>query len=220
MIFSDRAAAGRLLGEALLTRKEFSELPPGGKGLLVLAIPRGGVVVGAEVARILQAPLDIWLAHKIGAPWNPEFAIGSVSISGERILDRRSIAAYGIPADYIEQETERQKQLLERRMQTYRGSAKPLDVTGKTVALVDDGVATGSTALAALASLRQAGAAKCILAVPVAPLDLMPHLESASDALLVLHADANFGAVGEFYSSFEQVSDDEVIRLLALVTRH
>lgn len=214
MIFPDRAAAGRLLAEALLAREEVSALSGAGNEPLVLAIPRGGVVVGAEVARKLHAPLDIWLAHKIGAPWNPEFAIGSVSVNGELILDRRTIAAYGISTDYIEREAERQKQLLEERMQFYRGHSEPVEVTGKTVVLVDDGIATGSTALAALASLRQAGAAKRILAAPVAPLDVMPVIEEASDAVVILHAAADFAAVGEFYTRFEQVSDNEVIGLL------
>lgn len=219
MIFPDRVAAGQLLANALLEREELSaparaENPP-----LVLAIPRGGVVVGAEVARELQAPLDIWLAHKIGAPWNPEFAIGSVSVGGELLLDRRTIADYSISSDYLQEEAERQKRLLEHRMQFYRGRSKPLEVAGKTVVLVDDGIATGSTALAALASLQQAGAATRILAVPVAPLDVMPVIEAASDAVVVLYAAANFGAVGEFYTRFEQVSDEEVIDLLAAPDR-
>jgi predicted phosphoribosyltransferase len=186
----------------------------GDPAVLVLAIPRGGVVVGAEVARQLQAPLDIWLAHKIGAPWNPELAIGSVSVSGELILDDRTIAAYGIPSHYVKQEAQRQKQLLKERMQFYRGHSEAVEVTGKTVVLVDDGIATGSTALAALASLRQAGAAKRILAAPVAPLDVMPLMEEASDALLVLYPAADFAAVGEFYTRFEQVTDEEAIKLL------
>lgn len=180
-----------------------------------MAIPRGGVEVGAEVAARLGLPLDVWLARKIGAPGNPEFAIGSVSIDGERILDRASIAALGIPQAYIEAETRRQSEELALRTVAFRGHAEPVNVQGKTVILVDDGIATGSTALSALASLRRSGAARRILAVPVAPTDILPTLEAAADVVIVLHADDNFRAVGQFYSIFDQVPDEAVIHLLA-----
>lgn len=213
-MFRDRAEAGRLLVEALKERfppregKEYADL-------LVLAIPRGGVVVGAEVARGLGAPLDVWLARKIGAPHNPEFAIGSVSSHGELVLDHQTIQALGISQAYIEEAVHHERLELERRMTAFRGHAEPVRVEGRTVILVDDGVATGSTAIAALAALKRGGAARRILAVPVAPIDVMPQLEKAADQVVILSAEASFYAVGQFYERFDQVSDSEAIRLLA-----
>jgi len=213
MLFRDRAEAGRALAEALSA----SDALRGGEtgSALVLAIPRGGVEIGAEVSSRLGIPLDVWLARKIGAPGNPEFAIGSVSINGELILDRASIAALGIPQAYIDAEIRRESEELARRTLAFRGHAEPVDVKDKTVILVDDGVATGATALSALASLRRAGAARRILATPVAPIDMLSRLEAAADAVIVLHAASDFRAVGEYYSVFDQVPDEEVVRLLA-----
>ena len=182
---------------------------------MVLGIPRGGIVIGAEVARALNAPLDVWLARKIGAPGNPEFAIGSVSVNGERTLDRAAIAMLGISPAYIDRESERQSEELMRRMLAYRGHAEPVKVEGKRVILVDDGIATGATALSALASLRRAGAAARILAAPVAPADVMPTLQTAADAVIVLNAASDFSAVGQFYEQFDQVPDEQVVEMLA-----
>ncbi len=211
MVFQDRGEAGRLLAGALGGIE-----PPlrGDKRVLVLAIPRGGVEVGVEVARRLGAPLDVWLARKIGAPGNPEFAIGSVSVDGEVTLDRRTLEALGVSPHYLEKETQRQREELARRMIFFRGHAAPVEVKGKRVVLVDDGIATGATALAALGSLRRAGAAERILAVPVAPLEAVPEMEAAADKVVILHAARDFGAVGQFYLQFGQVSDEEAVRLL------
>ena len=212
MFFHDRIEAGRLLSEALRDLKSLNT--PGDK--LVLAIPRGGVEVGAAVASALGAPLDVWLAHKIGAPGNPEFAIGSVSVDGEVTLDRATIATLGIPKGYIDREVGRETEELNRRMIAYRGHAEPVQVQGKKIILVDDGIATGATALSALAALRRAGASLRVLAVPVAPVDIMPILKAAADEVVVLHAASGFSAVGQFYARFDQVPDDEVVRLLLL----
>lgn len=214
MLFRDRVEAGRALAQALRTSEAVQQLCAG-RELLVLAIPRGGAVVGVEVARELKAPLDIWLAHKIGAPGNPEFAIGSVSVNGELTLDRATVAELGIAPEYVEEEAARQGRELARRMTAYRGHAEPVGVRGKAVILVDDGVATGATALSALGSLRRAGAAARILAAPVAPLDVMPTLTAATDAVVILHASEAFMSVGQFYSSFEQVTDEEVVQLMS-----
>jgi len=214
MIFRDRVEAGRKLADALETSDAVQRLRTD-NGLIVLAIPRGGVVVGAEVARRLGAPLDVWMAHKIGAPGNREFAIGSVSLNGELTLDHAIIAKLGIPSRYVEEEAALQSRELARRMIAYRGHAEPVRICGKAAIVVDDGVATGATALAALQSLRRTGAVACILAAPVAPLDTMPALMEAADAVAILHTPEYFGSVGQFYFRFEQVSDEEVIQLLS-----
>ena len=196
------------------------EIANDGKGnLLVLAIPRGGVVVGAEVARILGASLDVWLARKLGAPGNPELAIGSVSSHGELWLDHAMIEALGVSAGFIQEAVRRERAELERRLLEFRGDAEPVRVEGRTVVLVDDGVATGSTALSALAALRRGGAAQRILAVPVAPLDRMEQLKRSAEEVLVLNPRDDFYAVGQFYEHFEAVEDAEVIRLLSEFSR-
>ncbi|MCX6967581.1 MAG: phosphoribosyltransferase family protein [Verrucomicrobia bacterium] len=217
-IYKDRAEAGRLLAQAL-TEHGVAQSGPERGDLLVLAIPRGGVVVGAEVARALQAPLDVWLARKIGAPGNPELAIGSVASHGELVIDRRAIAALGVGADYLQEAVRHEREELRRRMWAFRGHAEPVRVEGRTVVLVDDGVATGATAFSALAALERGGAAQRIFAAPVAPVEVVPELEEAADLVVLLSAEPVFHAVGQFYEHFEQVSDQEVIALLAEFSR-
>ena len=207
MQFRDRHDAGQRLAEALAFLK-------GRKDLLVLGIPRGGVVVAAEVARALGAPLDVFIARKIGAPGNPELAIGAVASSGDVVLDERLIAGLRVPADYIEAETARQRQEIARRMAAYRGDRPPPKLAGKTVVLVDDGVATGATTLAALRALRAAKPAELILAVPVGPPDTIARLSAEADQVICLHTPAWFWAVGAFYVDFSQTTDEEVVRLL------
>jgi len=213
-IFRDRVEAGRELARALVDEGVVS---PGGEeeGLLILAIPRGGIVVGAEVARGLHAPLDVWLSRKIGAPGNPEFGIGSVSSHGETVLDAETIAALGVGEEYLKEAIRRERMELERRMMAFRGSSEPVQVEDRPVILVDDGAATGSTALAALAALRRGGAKRCILALPVAPRELLPTLRKAADTTLILSAEPVFMAVGQFYDDFRAVEDEEVVRTLA-----
>jgi len=208
-IFRDRAEAGRLLGEAL---KRI--ITPEHEGLLVLAIPRGGVVTGAAVARVLRAPLDVWMSRKIGAPGNPELAVGAVSSHGECFLDSRIITTLRVSQDYVEATAQREREELERRMVFFRGSAVPTPVEGRTVVLVDDGVATGSTVFGALEALRRGGAARRILAVPVAPLETIPTLEQAADEVVVVNRATDFYAVGQFYEDFSEVSDGEVVKIL------
>jgi len=211
MIFHDRRDAGRKLGLVIRNLESLRDR----RQVVVLAIPRGGVPVGAEVARALDAPLDVWLAHKIGAPGNPEFAIGSISINGEVFFDRSSIDLLGIPEAYLKEEARIQAAELARRMTLFRGHAEPLNVRGKKVVLVDDGIATGATAFSALASLQRAGAARRILAVPVAPRETVPRLEAAADEAVILDTPHGFASVGQFYVHFEQVPDEEVVQLLA-----
>jgi predicted phosphoribosyltransferase len=207
MTFHDRIDAGRRLATALAHLA--------GRGdLLVLALPRGGVPVAAEVARALRAPLDLYFAHKIGAPGNPEFAIGSVTETGPPHIDEKAIQSLRIPYSYIREEAAIQQAGLARRALFYRASRPAPVVTDRWVILIDDGVATGATAHAALQALRAAKPARLIFATPVAPADAIQRLAVDADDLVVLHAPNVFFAVGEFYDRFVQVTDDEVIALL------
>lgn len=180
-----------------------------GDAVLVLGIPTGGIPVGLEVAEALDAPLDVWLAQKVSAPDNPEFAIGSVASNGEVFIDESLVAALRIPQEYLDEEVARCQQELAEKMRFFRGSDQPVDVKGKVVILVDDGIATGATAQAALASLQRAGAKRRILAVPVAAASTMERLASQADELVILTAPATFSAVGQFYDDFSQLSRQE-----------
>lgn len=217
MRFENRTDAGRQL--ALTVAEMLPLLQPDAEGrenrkTVVLAIPKGGIPVALPIARALHAPLDIWLAKKISAPDNPEFAIGSVSINGEVFLDERLIRALRIPEEYVEAETKRRNAELEEEALAYRQHDAPVDVRGKNVVLVDDGIATGATAVAALASLRRAGASRRILAIPVAPLETIARLELLADELVVLQTPLHFTAVGAYYNDFSQLSLAEAAQIL------
>jgi predicted phosphoribosyltransferase len=207
MTFRDRTEAGRQLAAALAHLR-------GRPDLLVLALPRGGVPVAAEFARILGAPLDLCFAHKISAPDNPEFAIGSVAETGPPYLDEQVIQSLRIPFSYVQEEAAFQQQELARRALHYRSGRSAAGIEGQCVVLIDDGVATGATAHAALQSLRGRIPARLIFATPVAAADTVQRLAHDADELAVLHAPGVFFAVGEFYERFLQVSDEEVISLL------
>ncbi|HOG45917.1 MAG TPA: phosphoribosyltransferase family protein [Anaerolineae bacterium] len=207
MQFVDRRDAGRRLAEALGAMQDRP-------GLLILAVPRGGVVVGVEVARALKAPLDIVIARKIGAPDNPELAIGAVAPDGTAALDEDLVARLGVSDRYIQVATEQARQEIDRRLQVYRNGRPPLQVRGKNIVLVDDGVATGATTLAAIRYLRKQEPAELTLAVPVGPPDTMAMLSHEVDRAVVLYSPELFWAVGAFYQHFEQTSDEEVVELL------
>ncbi|MEA3187668.1 MAG: putative phosphoribosyl transferase [Chthoniobacter sp.] len=207
MIFRDRVEAGKQLAVSL-------DFLRGESGAIVLGIPRGGVVVAAEVAATLGLPLDVWVSRKIGAPGNPEFAIGSVAETGEAELDGAAIRALGVSSDYLAMEIAAQRAEIVRRLRQYRGMRPPLELEGKTVVLVDDGLATGATARAALKSLRTQNPARLFLAVPVAPISAEADLAEEADRIIVLHTPIGFSAVGGFYESFAQVTDEEVIALM------
>ncbi len=207
MIFHDRIDAGRQLGEALAFLQDR-------QNVIVLGIPRGGVVVAAQVARVLNAPLDLWFARKIGAPGNPEFAIGSIAAIGDAELDPLTLDAMNIAPDYVAAEVSKQRAEIERRARFYRGNRLPLQLAGKVAVLVDDGLATGSTAVAAVKSLRGQSPAEIILAVPVSPPDTNAKLRALVDKLVVLHAPFDFAAVGQYYAVFDQTSDEQVIELM------
>ncbi len=207
MIFKDRCDAGKQLAAQLAFLKNQSDV-------LVLGIPRGGVVVAAEVACALHVPLDVFLAHKLGAPFNPELAIGAITSTGEILLDDLLVRELHIDESDIVREAEHQRKEIERRMKAYRQERPPLDVQNKTVVLIDDGVATGSTVLASLRALRKQHPAKLILAIPVGPAETIHRLARECDHLVVLDTPEPFWAVGRFYLQFGQTSDEEVITLL------
>jgi len=186
----------------------------GRKDVIVLGIPRGGVPVAFEVARALKAPLDIFLSRKLGVPGQEELAFGALATGGVRVLDRDLIAQVGISEREIDQIAASVKKELERRARVYRGLRPALNVKGKTVLLVDDGIATGSSMLAAINALRQMEPARLVVAVPVAPYDTCKRLRSVVDELVCVDTPETFYAIGQFYGDFSQVRDEEVTELI------
>jgi predicted phosphoribosyltransferase len=208
MRFRDRHDAGRSLAERLVEDPTAAGL----RDPLVLALPRGGVPVGFEVARALSAPLDVLVARKLGAPRQPELGIGAVAEGGVRVLDEATVELLGVGADDLAHVTEREHAELERRVAHYRvGRALPL-VEGRDVVLVDDGLATGVTARAAIASLQKA--AHVVLAVPAAAADTAARLRADGVTVVAVVESSDFRAVGRWYDHFEQTTDDEVLDLL------
>jgi putative phosphoribosyl transferase len=176
---------------------------------VVLGVPRGGVVVAVPIARFLDAPLDVVIPRKIQAPGNPELGLGAVA-PGVRVLDDRLIARLGVPASYLEEEIAREEAEIDRRARRYRGARPAPALAGKVAVVVDDGVATGGTALAALAWARAQGPVAVVFAAPVGPTDTAARLAEACDACVVPEQPASFFAVGQWYEDFTQVEDDEV----------
>jgi putative phosphoribosyl transferase len=209
--FKDREDAGRQLAERLLPYRD--ENP------IVLALPRGGVPVGYEISHALEAPLDVFIARKLGAPGRPEFGIGAVAQGGVRVLNERAIEALGIPEEYIEQVAERETEEIERRLRLLRGNSPEPEVRGRTVILVDDGLATGVTARAAIEALRRRAPQHLVLAVPVCAVQTEEALYSEVDELVCLKAPSDLMAIGLWYEDFEQVEDEEVIALLERARR-
>jgi putative phosphoribosyl transferase len=180
-------------------------------------LPRGGVPVGFEIARALRAPLDLLMVRKLGAPGNPEFAIGAVvdGADPQIVLNPEAIAALAPGDAYIARERRRQLAELERRRSAYLTDRARPPIAGRTVIIVDDGIATGATMIAAIRGARKAGAARLILAVPVAPREVIGALQALCDDVVVLAVPEGFGSVGQHYRDFSQTSDEEVVRLLA-----
>jgi predicted phosphoribosyltransferase len=213
MVFRDRREAGELLAEAILRKYDGTLENP-----VVVAIPRGGVVVAEPIAEALNAPLELVIPRKIGAPFNEEFAIAAVTEDGT-VLMNPSITgdvAYrlGISEDYIKRKALEEIEEIKRRKEKYLGSREKIPLTGREVILVDDGIATGLTVKAAIASLRKEKPKKIILAVPVMPADKVPEFQELVDDLIVIHAPEFFSAVGQFYYDFSQTTDEEVIEIM------
>lgn len=206
MIFQDRHEAGEQLAKALV---EYA-----GTDCVVLAIPRGGVIVGEVVARALGVPLDVVVPRKIGAPGNPELGIGAVA-PGVRVIDPRMVDLLGVTQGYLDRAIDVEEREIERRQHVYREGRPAVAVRDRVAIVVDDGVATGGTAVAALRWARAQGAVRVVLAVPVAPGAVLDRLREECDELVVLATPAPFFAVGEWYREFDQTGDDEVIESLA-----
>jgi len=207
MIFENRVEAGRRLAEKL---KKYA----GRQDIIVLGIPRGGVPVAFEVAKALQAPLDIFLSRKLGVPWQEELAFGALASGGVRVLDWDLIRSLGLPEEEIERITKTVRAELERRERVYRGARPPLQLEGKTVLLIDDGIATGSSMRAAIKALKGMKPARVVVAVPVAPLHTYETLPSEVDEMICVYAPEFFYAIGQFYEDFSQTTDEEVKELL------
>ena len=207
--FRDRAEAGRELGERL------AETYAGRQDVLVLALPRGGVVVGREVADRLDAPLDVVVVRKLGFPGQSELAMGAIASGGVRVLNEALLDQTGVSQALVDDVVARERIELERREALYRGDRAAPDVTGKTVLVVDDGLATGSTMLAAVQALRSLRAGRTVVAVPTAPRQTYEALEDVADEVVCLRQPDPFYAVGLSYEDFAEVLDDEVRALLA-----
>jgi putative phosphoribosyl transferase len=205
-IFPDRAAAGAALGREL-KRRQFKA------PLIVLGLPRGGVPVADEVAQLLKAPLDVMLVRKIGMPGQRELAMGAIA-SGNVLVHEPHLEKL-IPAETFDRVVKEQRRELERRERLFRGGRPPLELTGKTVILVDDGLATGSTMLAAVRAARQAHAAEIVVTAPVASREAADLVRAEADRVVILETPAALFAIGQWYQDFEQIEDDQVIRLLA-----
>lgn len=205
--FADRHDAGRQLAEAV-------EAAVGGEDAVILALPRGGVPVAREVAARMRAPLDVLLVRKLGVPWQPEMAFGAIATGDVVVMNEDHLKALGIGEDVIKDIIERERAELERREHLYRDGRAPTDISDRTVIVVDDGIATGSTMKAALKSLEQRGVKRRVVACPVAAAETVRALEEEADEVICLRTPVAFGAVGTWYDDFAPVFDSEVKKLL------
>lgn len=207
MLFQDRGEAGRRLAGELASYRDRPDV-------LVLALPRGGVPVAFEVARALHAPLDVFAVRKLGVPGHEELAMGALASGGGRVLNQDVVQGLSIPDEIINRVAESEQCELERREQLYRGERPPADISGKTVILVDDGLATGSTMRAAVAALRRLGPARIVVAVPIAAAQTCDEFRDEVDEIICAVTPQPFYAVGLWYQDFSQTTDEEVRDLL------
>lgn len=208
MLFQDREDAGRQLARALVKYRS--------RHTVILALPRGGVPVAAEVAESLEAPLDLILVRKIGTPMQPELAMGAV-VDGEQpviVRNQDVIDLTGVSDETFDAVCKKELAEIDRRREHYLGNRDRADVQGQVAIIVDDGIATGATTLAAIQALRKREPKELILAVPVAPLDTLQRLHTEVDVIVCLDTPQDFGAIGYYYRDFRQISDDEVIAIL------
>lgn len=206
-MFQNRTEAGQKLAAKL--QAYFSQ-----PDVLVLALPRGGVPVGCEIAKTLHAPVDVFVVRKMGVPWNPELAMGAVATGGVRVLDEKTVHSLAIPSEEIAKVAAREEGELERRERIYRGGRSPLPVADKKVILVDDGVATGSTLRAGVAALRKLRPARIVIAVPVAPQAASALLRRLADEVVCAVEAENFFAISDWYEDFAQLTDRDVQDML------
>ena len=206
MIFDNREEAGRLLARQL---EHYREAPD----TVVVALPRGGLPVAEAIASALHLPLDIFFVKKIPSPYNEEAGIGAVSENGLMQVNPRAVASLGVGEEYLRRRAEEKLEQMRQKRELYGRSSA--DFSGKTVILVDDGIATGSSMLLAAQALKRAGASRVVIAAPVAPAELVPLLKEAADEVVIVHPDPNLMAVGRFYRDFHQLEDREVIDILA-----
>ncbi len=206
--FTDRTEAGRLLGKAL---QSYANRPE----VIVLALPRGGVPVGFEVAKALNAPLDLMLVRKLGVPGHRELAMGAIATGDAKILNKNVIDMYGISDETIDQVAAAEKDELQRRFRVYRDDLPEPDLTNRCVILVDDGVATGATIRAAVAGLRETGASEIVVAVPIGASDTLDRMRKEADQVISLAVPDMLYSIGQWYLDFSQVSDEEVCELLS-----
>ena len=205
-MFRDRTDAGERLADVLDDHDVEADV--------VLAIPRGGLPVGRAVADRLGVPLDVVAARKIGAPHNPELAVGAVASDGTAWLNDALVSDLGLSEGFLEGGIERERAAAEEKVNRYRAGREPLDLAGKRVLIVDDGVATGATTIACVRQVKNAGAERVTLAVPVGPPDTVERLGAEADEVICVETPPHFGAVGQFYDSFGQVSDEEAMTYL------
>jgi predicted phosphoribosyltransferase len=206
LLFYDRTDAGRRLAKLLKRRIQGP--------CIVLAIPRGGVVVGYEVAKELGCPLDVVISRKVGAPAQPELAVGAVAEDGVVFVDEEIAGLVGVSKDYVERRAREELREVRRRAEEYRGGREMPDLSGKTVILVDDGLATGLTMMAAVHMARNKGAEKVVVAVPVSPPETVAKLRRHADEVICLETPTNFYAIGQFYERFDQLTDEETNSIL------
>ena len=207
MIFRDRRDAGQQLAEELIAYADRADV-------LVLALPRGGVPIAYEVAKRLSAPLDIFLVRKLGVPGHEELAMGAIATGGMRVINEPVVTSLGIPDEVIDRVAEREQQELERRERAYRDGRPAPDVRGRTVILIDDGLATGATMRAAAAALRQQQPARIVVAVPVAAQETCDEFRSEVEEIICAVTPKPFRGVGLWYEDFSQTTDEEVRDLL------
>lgn len=207
MIFSNRTEAGIKLTQALSKYKDR-------KGVIVLGLPRGGIPVAYEVAKGLNADMDVFVVRKVGAPYNEEFAIGAVAQDGGVYLDRETIKMLRIPDEAVKKIVDKKLREVDERVKRFAGGFSHPEIKGKTFILVDDGVATGATMKAAIEVLRQKQPKSLVVAIPVSPPSTVLELRDMADEVVCLYEDGGFMAVGQYYSDFAQVEDDEVVQIL------